>query len=255
MRWMWACSADVISSWSVCNLCVSLCSPPPASLWQISVSGQRPDGRAQVGIHPSIICKVSDRVSCTDLCVKALVLCLRPEDLGALRELAMNPIGDRIIGAFFSPGYRRLTTFLTPQTHFAMFKTISYDMRMNHFLFQPLRQPLVSLHHHSPIWLDIKCVLIMLFNKVSCGGEVEIWRFGHGSCSMLHSSIRSVQHVFVTQWTGKHFLSFQTGNGGLSLLCPDSGSFPSYRYKQKQRGDAAGAGQQQDKEAQMSVIH
>ncbi|KAG7224450.1 hypothetical protein INR49_015080 [Caranx melampygus] len=29
---------------------------------------------------------------------------LRPEDLGALRELAMNPIGDRIIGAFFSPG-------------------------------------------------------------------------------------------------------------------------------------------------------
>ncbi|XP_071352725.1 calcineurin B homologous protein 2 [Trachinotus anak] len=29
---------------------------------------------------------------------------LRPEDFGALRELAMNPIGDRIIGAFFSPG-------------------------------------------------------------------------------------------------------------------------------------------------------
>ncbi|XP_074497077.1 calcineurin B homologous protein 2 isoform X1 [Sebastes fasciatus] len=29
---------------------------------------------------------------------------LRPEDFGAVRELAMNPIGDRIIGAFFSPG-------------------------------------------------------------------------------------------------------------------------------------------------------
>ncbi|XP_059188006.1 calcineurin B homologous protein 2 [Centropristis striata] len=29
---------------------------------------------------------------------------LRPEDFGAVRELAMNPIGDRIIRAFFSPG-------------------------------------------------------------------------------------------------------------------------------------------------------
>ncbi|KAK1899598.1 Calcineurin B like protein 2 [Dissostichus eleginoides] len=29
---------------------------------------------------------------------------LRPEDFGALRELAMNPIGDRIISAFFRPG-------------------------------------------------------------------------------------------------------------------------------------------------------
>ncbi|KAK5868205.1 hypothetical protein PBY51_009240 [Eleginops maclovinus] len=29
---------------------------------------------------------------------------LRPEDFGALRGLAMNPIGDRIIGAFFSRG-------------------------------------------------------------------------------------------------------------------------------------------------------
>ncbi|XP_035857398.1 calcineurin B homologous protein 2 [Sander lucioperca] len=29
---------------------------------------------------------------------------LRPEDFGAIRELSMNPIGDRIISAFFSPG-------------------------------------------------------------------------------------------------------------------------------------------------------
>uniref|UniRef100_A0A8D0CVY4 Calcineurin-like EF-hand protein 2 n=1 Tax=Sander lucioperca TaxID=283035 RepID=A0A8D0CVY4_SANLU len=29
---------------------------------------------------------------------------LEPEDFGAIRELSMNPIGDRIISAFFSPG-------------------------------------------------------------------------------------------------------------------------------------------------------
>ncbi|XP_044210842.1 calcineurin B homologous protein 2 [Thunnus albacares] len=29
---------------------------------------------------------------------------LRPEDFETVRELALNPIGDRIIGAFFSPG-------------------------------------------------------------------------------------------------------------------------------------------------------
>ncbi|XP_071387053.1 calcineurin B homologous protein 2, partial [Centroberyx affinis] len=29
---------------------------------------------------------------------------LRPQDFGAVKELAMNPIGDRIIGAFFPPG-------------------------------------------------------------------------------------------------------------------------------------------------------
>uniref|UniRef100_UPI003AAF54DD calcineurin B homologous protein 2 n=1 Tax=Centroberyx gerrardi TaxID=166262 RepID=UPI003AAF54DD len=27
-----------------------------------------------------------------------------PQDFGAVKELAMNPIGDRIIGAFFPPG-------------------------------------------------------------------------------------------------------------------------------------------------------
>ncbi|XP_045929873.1 calcineurin B homologous protein 2 isoform X1 [Micropterus dolomieu] len=30
---------------------------------------------------------------------------LSPQDFGALPELALNPIGDRIIGAFFSPGH------------------------------------------------------------------------------------------------------------------------------------------------------
>ncbi|XP_032366324.1 calcineurin B homologous protein 2 [Etheostoma spectabile] len=28
---------------------------------------------------------------------------LRPEDFGAIRELSSNPVGDRIVGAFFSP--------------------------------------------------------------------------------------------------------------------------------------------------------
>lgn len=38
-------------------------------------------------------------------------LCLRLEDFEAVRELALNPIGDRIIGAFFSPGCSSLLIF------------------------------------------------------------------------------------------------------------------------------------------------
>ncbi|XP_026151765.1 calcineurin B homologous protein 2 isoform X2 [Mastacembelus armatus] len=45
---------------------------------------------------------------------------LRAEDFGAVRELAMNPIGDRIIGAFFSPGQETLDfpTFVQILSHF-----------------------------------------------------------------------------------------------------------------------------------------
>ncbi|XP_022623081.1 calcineurin B homologous protein 2-like isoform X2 [Seriola dumerili] len=45
---------------------------------------------------------------------------LRPEDFEALRELAMNPIGDRIIGAFFSPGQERVDfpSFVQVLAHF-----------------------------------------------------------------------------------------------------------------------------------------
>ncbi|XP_026225482.1 calcineurin B homologous protein 2 isoform X1 [Anabas testudineus] len=38
---------------------------------------------------------------------------LRPQDFAAVRELAMNPIGDRIVAAFFSPGYINLRTLKT----------------------------------------------------------------------------------------------------------------------------------------------
>ncbi|KAE8294865.1 Calcineurin B-like proteinous protein 2 [Larimichthys crocea] len=45
---------------------------------------------------------------------------LRPEDFGAVRELAMNPIGDRIISAFFSPGQETLdfASFVRVLAHF-----------------------------------------------------------------------------------------------------------------------------------------
>ncbi|KAL7399855.1 hypothetical protein ABVT39_002733 [Epinephelus coioides] len=45
---------------------------------------------------------------------------LRPEDFGAVRELALNPIGDRIISAFFSPGQETVDfpTFVRVLAHF-----------------------------------------------------------------------------------------------------------------------------------------
>uniref|UniRef100_A0A3B4UND9 Calcineurin-like EF-hand protein 2 n=1 Tax=Seriola dumerili TaxID=41447 RepID=A0A3B4UND9_SERDU len=44
----------------------------------------------------------------------------RATDFEALRELAMNPIGDRIIGAFFSPGQERVDfpSFVQVLAHF-----------------------------------------------------------------------------------------------------------------------------------------
>ncbi|XP_070826967.1 calcineurin B homologous protein 2 [Chaetodon trifascialis] len=45
---------------------------------------------------------------------------LRPQDFGALRELALNPIGDRIISSFFSPGQETVdfTSFVRILAHF-----------------------------------------------------------------------------------------------------------------------------------------
>ena len=45
----------------------------------------------------------------------------------------------------------------------------------------------------------------------------------------------------------------QTGSVGLSLLCPDYGSFPSYGETPSQRRSAVRAGQQQERETQMWV--
>ncbi|XP_045929874.1 calcineurin B homologous protein 2 isoform X2 [Micropterus dolomieu] len=45
---------------------------------------------------------------------------LSPQDFGALPELALNPIGDRIIGAFFSPGQETVdfASFVRILAHF-----------------------------------------------------------------------------------------------------------------------------------------
>nr|XP_046246085.1 calcineurin B homologous protein 2 isoform X2 [Scatophagus argus] len=45
---------------------------------------------------------------------------LRPQDFGAVRELALNPIGDRIIGAFFSAGQETVdfASFVRILAHF-----------------------------------------------------------------------------------------------------------------------------------------
>ncbi|KAK2846547.1 hypothetical protein Q5P01_009546 [Channa striata] len=45
---------------------------------------------------------------------------LRPQDFGAIRELASNPLGDRIISGFFSPGQETVDfpTFVRILAHF-----------------------------------------------------------------------------------------------------------------------------------------
>ncbi|KAF1393354.1 hypothetical protein PFLUV_G00014600 [Perca fluviatilis] len=50
---------------------------------------------------------------------------LRPEDFGAIRELSMNPIGDRIISAFFSPGKETVdfASFVRILAHFRSTET------------------------------------------------------------------------------------------------------------------------------------
>ncbi|XP_036821459.1 calcineurin B homologous protein 2 isoform X1 [Oncorhynchus mykiss] len=52
-------------------------------------------------VTPAHIVRLYDRFEALD---KEKTGHLRPQDFGAINRLAMNPIGDRIIGAFFSPG-------------------------------------------------------------------------------------------------------------------------------------------------------
>ncbi|KAK2881147.1 hypothetical protein QQF64_008509 [Cirrhinus molitorella] len=55
----------------------------------------------ETGFSPAHIIRLHDRFKALDKEGRGY-LC--PQDFGAIKELAMNPIGDRIIGAFFSPG-------------------------------------------------------------------------------------------------------------------------------------------------------
>ncbi|XP_014017630.1 calcineurin B homologous protein 2 isoform X3 [Salmo salar] len=52
-------------------------------------------------LTPAHVVRLYDRFEALD---KEKTGHLRPQDFGAINRLAMNPIGDRIIGAFFSPG-------------------------------------------------------------------------------------------------------------------------------------------------------
>uniref|UniRef100_A0A4W5MLR8 Calcineurin-like EF-hand protein 2 n=1 Tax=Hucho hucho TaxID=62062 RepID=A0A4W5MLR8_9TELE len=55
----------------------------------------------ETGFTPAHIVRLYDRFEALD---KEKTGHLRPQDFGAINRLAINPIGDRIIGAFFSPG-------------------------------------------------------------------------------------------------------------------------------------------------------
>ncbi|KAG9340504.1 hypothetical protein JZ751_021324 [Albula glossodonta] len=55
----------------------------------------------ETGFTPAHIVRLYDRFKALDKDQKGH---LSPQDFGSIKELAMNPIGDRIIGAFFSPG-------------------------------------------------------------------------------------------------------------------------------------------------------
>ncbi|KAM4628286.1 calcineurin B homologous protein 2 [Polymixia lowei] len=55
----------------------------------------------ETGFSPAHMVRLYDRFAFLD---KERRGHLSPQDFGAVKELAMNPIGDRIIGSFFSPG-------------------------------------------------------------------------------------------------------------------------------------------------------
>lgn len=69
------------------------------------------------GFSPAHIIRLHDRFKALDKEGRGH-LC--PQDFGAIKELAMNPIGDRIIGAFFSPGKETVDfhTFVKILAHF-----------------------------------------------------------------------------------------------------------------------------------------
>ncbi|XP_073673849.1 calcineurin B homologous protein 2 [Garra rufa] len=71
----------------------------------------------ETGFSPAHIIRLRDRFKALDKEGRGY-LC--PQDFGAIKELAMNPIGDRIIGAFFSPGKETVDfhTFVKILAHF-----------------------------------------------------------------------------------------------------------------------------------------
>uniref|UniRef100_A0A9J8CHT7 Calcineurin-like EF-hand protein 2 n=1 Tax=Cyprinus carpio carpio TaxID=630221 RepID=A0A9J8CHT7_CYPCA len=70
-----------------------------------------------LNVSPAHIIRLHDRFKALDKEGRGH-LC--PHDFGAIKELAMNPIGDRIIGAFFSPGKETVDfhTFVKILAHF-----------------------------------------------------------------------------------------------------------------------------------------
>ncbi|KAG7240172.1 hypothetical protein INR49_027251 [Caranx melampygus] len=81
--------------------CVCVCSRMGSSSSSINNIPNAQEIMQETGFSAAHLLRLYDRFQFLD---KDQMGELRPEDLGALRELAMNPIGDRIIGAFFSPG-------------------------------------------------------------------------------------------------------------------------------------------------------
>uniref|UniRef100_A0A8C7IL57 Calcineurin-like EF-hand protein 2 n=1 Tax=Oncorhynchus kisutch TaxID=8019 RepID=A0A8C7IL57_ONCKI len=71
----------------------------------------------ETGFTPAHIVRLYDRFEALD---KEKTGHLRPQDFGAINRLAMNPIGDRIIGAFFSPGQETVDfhSFVRTLAHF-----------------------------------------------------------------------------------------------------------------------------------------
>ncbi|XP_026853606.1 calcineurin B homologous protein 2 isoform X1 [Electrophorus electricus] len=71
----------------------------------------------ETGFSPAHIVRLYDRYKALDKDKKGH-LC--PQDFGAIKELAMNPISDRIIGAFFSSGQEVLDfpSFVRILAHF-----------------------------------------------------------------------------------------------------------------------------------------
>ncbi|KAI2656119.1 Calcineurin B homologous protein 1 [Labeo rohita] len=76
----------------------------------------------ETGFSPAHIIRLHDRFKALDKEGRGY-LC--PQDFGAIKELAMNPIGDRIIGAFFSP--RETVDFHTFVKILAHFRPVDKD--------------------------------------------------------------------------------------------------------------------------------
>ncbi|XP_070761290.1 calcineurin B homologous protein 2 isoform X1 [Enoplosus armatus] len=76
-----------------------------------------PELMQETGFSAAHILRLYERFECLDRDEGGR---LRPQDFEAVRELAMNPIGDRIISAFFSPGQETVdfASFVRVLAHF-----------------------------------------------------------------------------------------------------------------------------------------